>query len=52
MDQAELALKQQELQIDAKKSGVKMAAERRKDNAKADLDMLKAMKDSNNNRGQ
>jgi len=52
MDQAELALKQQELQIDAKKSGVKMAAERRKDNAKADLDMLKAMQDSNNNRGQ
>jgi hypothetical protein len=52
MDQAELAIKQQELQIDAKKSGVKMAAERRKDNAKADLDMLKAMQDSNNNRGQ
>ena len=52
MDQAELALKQQELQIDAKKSGVKMAAERRKDNAKADLDMLKAMQDSDNNRGQ
>ena len=52
MDQAELALKQQELQIDAQKAGVKMAAERRRDNAKADLDMLKAMKDSNNNRGQ
>jgi hypothetical protein len=52
MDQAELALKQQELQIDAQRAGVKMAAERRRDNAKADLDMLKAMKDSNNNRGQ
>jgi len=52
MDQAELALKQQELQIDAQKAGVKMAAERRRDNAKADLDVLKAMKDSNNNRGQ
>ena len=52
MDQAELALKQQELQIDAQKAGVKMAAERRRDNAKADLDLLKTMKDSNNNRGQ
>jgi hypothetical protein len=52
MDQAELALKQQELQIDAQKAGVKMAAERRRDNAKADLDLLKTMKDPNNNRGQ
>ena len=52
MDQAELALKQQELQIDAQKAGVKMAAERRRDNAKADLDLLKTIKDSNNNRGQ
>ena len=52
MDQAELALKQQELQIDAQKAGVKMAAERRRDNAKADLDLLKTMQDSNNNRGQ
>ena len=52
MDQAELALKQQELQIDAQKAGIKMAAERRRDNAKADLDLLKTMQDSNNNRGQ
>jgi len=52
MDQAELALKQQELQIDAQKAGVKMAAERRRDNAKADLDLLKTMQNSNNNRGQ
>jgi hypothetical protein len=52
MDQAELALKQQELQIDAQKAGVKMAAERRRDNAKADLDLLKTIKDSNNNRGR
>ena len=52
MDQAELALKQQELQIDAQKAGVKMAAERRRDNAKADLDLLKTMQNSNNNRGR
>jgi len=52
IDQAELALKEQELVLEAKKDGVKMAAERRKNNAKADVDLLKAMKDSNNNRGQ
>ena len=52
MDQAELALKQQELQIDAQKAGAKLAADRRKDNTKLDLDILKTMKDSNNNRGQ
>ena len=52
MDQAELALKQQELQIDAQKAGAKLAADRRKDNTKLDLDLLKTMKDSNNNRGQ
>ena len=52
IDQAELALKQQELQIDAQKVGAKLAADRRKDNTKLDLDLLKTMKDSNNNRGQ
>ena len=52
MDQAELALKQQELQIDAQKAGAKLAADRRKDNTKLDLDLLKTIKDSNNNRGQ
>ena len=52
MDQAELALKQQELQIDAQKAGAKLAADRRKDNTKLDLDLLKTMQDSNNNRGQ
>ena len=52
IDQAELALKEQELMLEAKKDGVKMAAERRKNNAKADVDLLKAMKDPNNNRGQ
>ena len=51
MDQAELAIKQQELQIDAQKAGAKLAADRRKDNTKLDLDLLKTMKDSNN-RGQ
>ncbi len=52
IDQAELALKQQELQIDAQKVGAKLAADSRKDNTKLDLDLLKTMKDSNNNRGQ
>ena len=51
MDQAELELKRQELMMNAQKDGVKMAAERRKNNAKADIDMIKAMQDSNN-RGQ
>ena len=52
IDQAELALKEQELVLQAKKDGVKMAAERRKNNAKADTDLMKVMKDSNNNRDQ
>ena len=52
VDQAELALKEQELILQAKKDGVKMAAERRKNNAKADTDLMKVMKDSNNNKGQ
>jgi len=52
IDQAELAIKQQELQIDAQKAGAKLAADRRKDNTKLDLDLLKTVKDSNNNRGQ
>jgi hypothetical protein len=46
IDQAELAIKQQELQIDAQKAGAKLAADRRKDNTKLDLDLLKTMKDS------
>ena len=52
MDQAELALEKQELQIDAQKAGAKLASDRRKDNTKLDLDLLKTIKDSNNNRGQ
>ena len=46
IDQAELAIKQQELQIDAQKAGAKLAADRRKDNTKLDLDLLKTVKDS------
>ncbi len=52
IDQAEIALKRQELQIDAQKAGAKLAADRRKDNTKLDLDLLKTIKDSNNTRGQ
>ena len=52
VQQAELAIKQQELQIDAQKAGAKLAADRRKDNTKLDLDLLKTIKDSNNESGQ
>ena len=52
MDQAELAMKQQELQIDAQKGRCKTCRRSSKDNTKLDLDLLKTMKDSNNNRGQ
>mgnify|MGYP003114308009 CR=1 FL=1 len=52
MQQAELQLKEEELGISLQRDGVKMAADRRKDNAKADTDMFKAMKDSNKTRGQ
>jgi hypothetical protein len=38
----QLKLDREELVIDAKKSGVKMAAERRRDNAKSELDLVKA----------
>ena len=46
LEMEQLKLDREELVIDAKKAGVKMAAERRKDNAKSDLDILKAMKES------
>jgi len=39
----QLKLDREELVIDAKKSGVKMAADRRRDNTKSDLDLLKVM---------
>jgi len=52
IDQAELQIKQQELEIDAQKAGAKLAADRRKDNTKLDLDLLKTIKDTNKNKGQ
>ena len=51
IDQAELALKQQELQIDAQKAGAQLAANRRKDRTKLDLDLLKTVTDTDTNRG-
>ena len=45
LEMEQLKLDREELVIDAKKSGVKMAADRRRDNAKSDLDILKAMKE-------
>jgi hypothetical protein len=47
IDAKQLELDQQELQIDAQKAGAKLAADRRKDNTKLDLDLLKTIKDSN-----
>ena len=43
IDMEQLKLDREELVIDAKKSGVKMAADRRRDNTKSDLDLLKVM---------
>ncbi len=52
IDAEQLKIEQQELQLDAQKIGAKLAADRRKDSTKLDLDLLKTIKDSNNNRGQ
>ena len=52
VSQAELQIKQQELEIDAQKAGAKLAADRRKDNTKLDLDLLKTIQDTNKNKGQ
>jgi len=52
IDAEQLKIEQQELQLDAQKMGAKLAADRRKDSTKLDLDLLKTIKDSNNNRGQ
>ena len=41
-----LKLEEQEVQIDAQKAGAKLAADRRKDNTKLDLDILKTMQDT------
>jgi len=43
IDMEQLKLDREELVIDAKKSGVKMAADRRRDNTKSDLELLKAI---------
>jgi len=51
IDAEQLKIEQQELQLDAQKMGAKLAADRRKDSTKLDLDLLKTIKDSNN-RGQ
>jgi hypothetical protein len=46
IDAKQLEIEQQELQIDAQKAGAKLAADRRKDSTKLDLDLLKTIKDS------
>ena len=45
-----LKLEEQEVQIDAQKAGAKLAADRRKDNTKLDLDILKTMQGSKTDR--
>jgi hypothetical protein len=47
IDQKQLELEEKELLIDARKAGVKMAADRRRENAKTDIEMAKLMKDRN-----
>ena len=47
IDQKQLELEEKELLIDARKAGVKMAADRRRENAKTDMEMAKLMKDRN-----
>jgi hypothetical protein len=44
MDAAKLQIDQQELALDAEKTKAKLAADRRKDATKLDLDILKATK--------
>jgi len=46
IDAKQLELDQQELQIDAQKAGAKLAADRRKDSTKLDLDLLKTVQDT------
>ena len=45
-----LKLDEQELQIDAQKAGAKLASDRRKDNTKLDLDILKTMQGNKKDR--
>jgi len=46
IDAKQLELDEKELQIDAQKAGAKLAADRRKDSTKLDLDLLKTVKDT------
>ena len=46
IDAKQLELDQQELQIDAQKAGAKLAADRRKDSTKLDLDLLKTVQNT------
>jgi hypothetical protein len=45
IDAERLKLEQQELQLDAEKQGAKLAADRRKDKTRLNLDVLKTIKD-------
>ena len=46
IDAKQLELEEQELQIDAQKAGAKLAADRRKDSTKLDLDLLKTVQNT------
>jgi hypothetical protein len=48
LEAEKLKIDQQELQLDAQKEGVKLAADRRKDNTKLDLELAKMMAGKNN----
>ena len=50
MDAAQLELDKQELQLDAQKVGAKLAADRRKDSARLELDVMKTTVDTANKR--
>ena len=45
IDAEKLKIDQQELQLDAEKQGAKLAADRRKDKTRLNLDVLKTIKD-------
>lgn len=46
IDAKQLEIDERELQLDAQKVGAKLAADRRKDRTKLDLDLLKTVKDT------
>jgi len=47
LEAEKLKIDQQEIDLEAQKQGAKLAADRRRDNTKLDLDLLKTMKDNN-----